>query len=75
MSMPRRGKRWKSIARTIIELVHSLNLQVIAEAGEPPEQLAFLRANGCDQVQGYLFSRPLPIKELKDFLRERQGFT
>jgi diguanylate cyclase (GGDEF)-like protein/PAS domain S-box-containing protein len=63
-----------AIARTIIELAHSLHLQVIAEGVETAEQLAFLTANGCDQVQGYLFSRPLPIGELEVFLRGRQGF-
>jgi diguanylate cyclase (GGDEF)-like protein/PAS domain S-box-containing protein len=64
-----------AIAKTIIELAHSLDLQVIAEGVETVEQLAFLTANGCDQVQGYLFSRPLPISELDELLRERICFT
>jgi len=64
-----------AIAKTIIELAHSLNLQVIAEGVETPEQQAFLKDSGCDQVQGYLFSRPLPVSELEAFLRERQAFT
>lgn len=64
-----------AIAKTIIELAHSLDLQVIAEGVETAEQLAFLTANGCDQVQGYLFSRPLPISELDELLRERICFT
>ena len=64
-----------AITRTIIELAHSLNLQVIAEGVENCEQLAFLTENGCDQVQGYLLSRPLPAKELETLLREQRCFT
>ncbi|MCF5299025.1 putative bifunctional diguanylate cyclase/phosphodiesterase, partial [Pseudomonas syringae] len=57
-----------AIARAIIELAHSLDLQVIAEGVETPEQLAFLRENHCDQIQGYLISKPLPLEELETFL-------
>ena len=64
-----------AIARTIIELAHSLNLQVIAEGVETSDQLAFLNDNGCDQVQGYLFCRPLPTHELETLLREPRCFT
>ena len=49
-----------AIARTVIGLGHSLNLRVIAEGVETEAQKAFLAAEKCDAMQGYLFSRPLP---------------
>ena len=47
-----------------IEIGHELGMKVIAEGVETSEQLAFLRSNGCDLAQGYLYSRPLPVPEL-----------
>ncbi|WP_268796956.1 putative bifunctional diguanylate cyclase/phosphodiesterase [Pseudomonas huanghezhanensis] len=61
-----------AITRTIIELAHSLNLQVIAEGIETKEQWALLTEQGCDHGQGYLFSKPLPLAELEVLLREQQ---
>jgi diguanylate cyclase (GGDEF)-like protein/PAS domain S-box-containing protein len=58
------------IARLIIEIAHSLKLRVIAEGVETEEQLAFLRAHGCDEIQGYFFSKPLSAGIFTQFLRE-----
>jgi diguanylate cyclase (GGDEF)-like protein/PAS domain S-box-containing protein len=60
------------IARAVISLGHSLGMSVIAEGVSNEEQLAFLRANGCDEMQGYLYSRPLPFKELMGLLSEKR---
>ncbi|MDB5928408.1 MAG: hypothetical protein JWR60_115, partial [Polaromonas sp.] len=60
-----------AISRTIITLAHNLNLQVVAEGVETQAQLEFLIAEGCDQFQGYLFARPLPIAQLEAHLLAR----
>jgi diguanylate cyclase (GGDEF)-like protein/PAS domain S-box-containing protein len=52
-----------AITSTIITMAHNLNLRAIAEGVERKEQLEFLRSHGCDAVQGYLFSRPVPAHE------------
>jgi EAL domain-containing protein (putative c-di-GMP-specific phosphodiesterase class I) len=60
------------MVRKIIELGHELQMRVVAEGVETPEQLNFLRSSGCDIVQGYLFCRPLPrIVLLKWLIRYR----
>lgn len=63
------------IAMLIINVAHHLKLRVIAEGVETKEQLAFLRSHGCDEIQGYLFSRPLPAEEFVRLLQERRTLT
>jgi len=57
-----------SLVRTIIAMAHGLNLKVVAEGVETPEQLNFLRLEGCDYVQGYFFSQPLPSASFREYL-------
>jgi diguanylate cyclase (GGDEF)-like protein/PAS domain S-box-containing protein len=59
-----------AISNAIITMSHSLHLEVVAEGVETEGQLALLAARGCDIVQGYYFSKPLPAPDLEQLLRE-----
>ena len=58
----------RKLVHAMINLAHNLKLEVVAEGVETPEQLALLRDFGCDQVQGYFISKPLPLTDLVAFL-------
>jgi EAL domain-containing protein (putative c-di-GMP-specific phosphodiesterase class I) len=57
----------------VISLGHKLHLHVIAEGVETEEQRAILRAHDCDEMQGYLFSRPVPPGRIAELLAARDA--
>ena len=63
-----------SLTRSMISIGHNLGIQVIAEGVENAEQLGFLRAAGCDELQGYFYSPPLPPQACLHFLQEDSLF-
>jgi diguanylate cyclase (GGDEF)-like protein/PAS domain S-box-containing protein len=60
----------KAIVRTIIAMARGLNLEVIAEGVETEEQRQLLLEKGCSHFQGYLFSKPVPIEQLEEKLKQ-----
>jgi EAL domain-containing protein (putative c-di-GMP-specific phosphodiesterase class I) len=61
-----------AITKAIIAMAHSLDLRVVAEGVETEQQLQFLLRNGCDEMQGYLFSRPTTDETIETFLQEEK---
>jgi len=65
----------KSVAKAVVSMAHEINVKVVAEGVETLEQLSFLRNIKCDQVQGYIFCKPVPPERIKEILGRKEEFT
>ncbi|MGI6069181.1 MAG: bifunctional diguanylate cyclase/phosphodiesterase [Blautia sp.] len=63
-------KRGKAVIQSVISLSKQLDMQIVAEGVETLDQVEFLEENGCDMVQGYYFSRPVPAAKFPDLLKK-----
>ena len=67
----------QAIVDAIIQMAHRLQMKVVAEGVETRQQEQLLKSMGCDYIQGYYYSKPLPLEELIDFIQywevEHQG--
>jgi len=64
-------KSTAEITLSIIELARRLNLRIIAEGVESREQADFFRQHNCDELQGYLYSKPVPAEELIELMKQQ----
>ena len=68
-----RNPQSAAIVSAVIDLAHGLDMSVVAEGVETPEQLAFLTTEDCDAVQGYLIGKPLPIGQYAELVGRKSG--
>ncbi len=61
----------EGLMTSIVELGHKLDVCIVAEGIETQQQVDLLKRVGCDMIQGYFYSRPLPIAEFEAWLNER----
>lgn len=66
-----KGDADKAMVNAMVRMAQAMGLRITAEGVETQQQLDFLRSLGCDEVQGYYFSRPKPAAEIEDFLFQR----
>lgn len=67
-----KSARDQTLVRSIIAMAHDMGYHVVAEGVETAEAYKFLADSGCDEVQGYFFSRPLPVSSFETWLRQRR---
>lgn len=60
-----KDKRDETLIKATVDMAKALDIKVVSEGVETKEQLAFLESIGCDEYQGYLFSKPMPIVDLE----------
>ncbi len=70
MTETTQSERGKKVIQSVLALADSLQVHTAAEGVETAEQLLFLRENGCDIIQGFYFSRPVPEAEFDRLLQE-----
>ena len=67
---PARKKRAAQIIASSIDLIHGLGMKVVAEGVETREQVQMLADKGCDMIQGYYYSKPVPVEEFEKMMEQ-----
>ena len=63
------NEKSKPLIKSVIEMANQIGMHTLAEGVETEEQAKFLKTIGCEKLQGYLFSKPIPYEELNDSIR------